>query len=116
MIIFEKITKQLCCLGILKWNSSSKSKYLSIYLSSFSLLMILIYFMSSIYFLLYKTQSPLQYVESIVCTLFSMNALSWILIYLWNANKYAGFIDELNEIIRKSKKKINFSSLCEVNY
>lgn len=106
MKFFEKITKQMCWLGFFHWNSKLKSNCVS-----FLLFVTILNFSSSCFFL-FKTVHKKQHAESMVYTLFSILFIIWYIIFSWKVNKYAAFIDELNEIIEKSNKKKKLSSHC----
>lgn len=116
MKIFEKVTTHLCWLGIFQWDPTLKSKYLSIFSSIFSFAIILIYVISSSWFLLFETKSPIQQSESVISALFSVAFFISFSIFLWKANKYDEFINELNEIIKKSMEYLTFFRILKKTF
>ena len=103
MKYFEKLNVRLHRLGIFQGNPDPKSKWIVIATRSGLLIIYISYFLAPTWYFVFEAQTPREHSESLIFVFASLLVLSWYSAFIFQHEKYADLLDELNSIIENSK-------------
>lgn len=111
MKTFETLRNHLNILGVLQTSTTRKRRIARIAVTCFLFGLSIIYFVTSFWFYLFAAQTTIESIESLFSTVCAIRNIVWYTICLWYRNEYATLFADLDAIIDRSMRKMDFHSL-----
>lgn len=103
MEYFEKLKIQLHRLGIFYSNSKGKGKMIAVAIRCGLFVFSTVYLLTLACYHIFEAHTPEKHAETLFCFFGALLAVLWYTALLFKSQKYAKFLDEVNEIIESSK-------------
>lgn len=85
----------------------SRSKLITVIVQGYFLGIYLIYFVTTLWFLLFHAEVLIDYTNGIYFNACGWLVSVWYSIYLWRSDQYVDLFDQLDAIIEKSKLRLS---------